>query len=59
MNSNDAMDIIYDQPHDVFFCEELKSVQYKAALTITGAIEGTSCNKIYEELRIESLKAKR
>ena len=51
-------DIIYDQPHNVSFCEKLKSVQYKAALAITGAIQRTSCNKIYEE-GIESLKSRR
>ena len=41
------------------FCEKLKSEQYKAALVITGAIQGTSHSKIYEELRIESIKARR
>ena len=41
------------------FCEKLESVQYKAALAITYAIQGTSRNKIYEELGIESLKAGR
>ena len=52
-------DIIYEQPHNVFFCEKIESVHYKAALAITDAIQGTSCSKIYEELGIESLKAKR
>ena len=51
--------IIYDRPHNVSFCEKLESVQYKAALAITYAIQGTSRNKIYEELGIESLKAGR
>ena len=51
--------IIYDQPHNVSFCEKLESGQYKATLAITGAIQGTSRNKIYEELRAESLKARR
>ena len=40
------------------FCEKLESVQCKAALAITGVIQGTSRNKIYEELGIESLKAR-
>ena len=53
----DYSDIIYDQPHNDSFCEKLKSVQYKAALAITGAIQGTSCNKIYEKLGLESLKS--
>ena len=55
----DHDDIIYDQPHNVSFCEKLESVQYKAALAVTGAIQGTSRNKIYEELGIASLKARR
>ena len=40
------------------FCEKLESIQYKPALAITGAIQGTPRNKIYEELGIESLKAR-
>ena len=54
----DYGDIIYEQPHNVSFCEKLESVQHKAALAITGAIQGTSRNKIYEELGIESLTAR-
>ena len=41
------------------FCEKLESVQYKAALAITGAIQGTSRKKIYQELGLESLKSRR
>ena len=55
----DYGDIIYDQPHNVSFCEKLESVQYKAALAIAGAIKGISRNKIYEELGIQSPKARR
>ena len=33
----DYGDIIYDQPQNESFCEKLESVQYKAALAITGA----------------------
>ena len=54
----DYGDIIYNHPHNVSFCEKLESVQYKAALAITGAIQGMPRNKIYEELGIESLKAR-
>ena len=35
------------------------SVQYKATLAITGAIQGTSRDKIYQELGLESLKSRR
>ena len=41
------------------FSEKLESVQYKAALAITGAIKGTSREKIYLELGLESLKNRR
>ena len=52
-------DIIYDQPQNDFFSEKLESIQYKAALAITGAIQGTSSDKIYQELGLESLKSRR
>ena len=55
----DYGDIIYDQPNNESFCEKLESIQYKAALAITGAIQGTSRDKIYAELGSESLKARR
>ena len=55
----DYGDIIYDQPQNKSFCEKLESLQYKAALAITGAIQGTSRDKIYQELGLESLKARR
>ena len=41
------------------FCEKLESVQYKAALATTGAIQGTCRDKIYQELGLESLKSRR
>ena len=50
----DYGDIIYD-----YFCEKIESVQYKAALVITGAIQGTSRNKMHKELGLESLKSRR
>ena len=53
----DYGDIIYDQPQNESFCEKLESVQYKAALAITGAMQETSRDKIYQELGLESLKA--
>ena len=51
--------IIYDQPQNESFCEKLESVQYKVALVITGAIKGSSREKIYQELGFESLKSRR
>ena len=55
----DYGDIIYDQPHNSSFCEKLESVQYKAVLPITGAIQGTSREKIFQELGFESLKSQK
>ena len=55
----DYGDIIYDQPHNSFFCKKLEPVQYKAALVITGVIQSTSHEKIFQELSLESLKSRR
>ena len=40
-------------------CDKLESVQYKTSLAITGAIQGTSRDKIYQDLGLESLKLRR
>ena len=55
----DYGDIIYDQPKNESFCDKIESVQHKAALAITGAIQGTSREKIYQELGLESPKSRR
>ena len=41
------------------FHDKLESLQYKATLAITGATRGSSTEKNYEELGLESLKARR
>ena len=51
----DYGDIIYDQPQNESLCEKLES----AVLAITGTIQGTSHDKIYQELGLESLKSRR
>ena len=51
--------IIYDQPQNECLCEKLESAQYKAALPITGAIQGYSREKFYQELGLELLKSRR
>ena len=51
----DYGDIIYDQPNNEHFCNMIERVQYNAALAITGAIKGTSQQKIYSELGLEYL----
>ena len=55
----DYGDIIYDQPQNESFCNKLESIQYNAALAITGAIQGTSKVKLYKELGLEFLKSRR
>ena len=51
--------ILYHQPNNESMNSKLKSVQYSAALAITGAIKGTSRSKLYKELGLESLKSRR
>ena len=55
----DYRDIIYDQPQSEYFCQKIESVQYKVTLALTGAIQGTSRDKIYQELWLESFKSRR
>ena len=43
--------IIYDQAYNASFLRKLESIQYNAALAITGAILGTLKEKLYQELR--------
>ena len=52
-----ARDIIYDQPHSSSFYEKL--VQYKGTLAITGAMQGTSHEKIFHWWGLEPLKFRR
>ena len=46
---------IQDKAFNDAFKEKLKKVQYSAALTFTGAIKGTSRERLYKELGLESL----
>ena len=48
--------ILYDQPNNKNFCQKIETIQYNAALAITGAIKGTSQTKLYNELGLESFK---
>ena len=52
----DYGDIIYDQAFNNSFHQKIESLQYNAALAITGVIRGTSRRKNYEELGLESLQ---
>ena len=51
--------ITNDQPHNESFTNKIESVQYNAALAITGAIKGTSRERLYQELGLESLSDRR
>ena len=55
----DYGDIIYDQAFNNSFHQKIESLQYNAALAITGAIRGTSREKNYQELGLESLQQRR
>ena len=55
----DYGDFIYDKPNNDSFVQNIESIQYNAALAITGAIKGTSRDKIYQELGLESLSSRR
>ena len=47
--------MIYDQPSNALFPPKIESVQYNAALAITGAIKGSFHEKLYQELGLEYL----
>ena len=51
--------IAYDQAFNESFYKNLESSQYNVAIAITGAIRGTSSEKIFQELSLESLKSRR
>ena len=55
----DYGDVIYDQSYNDSFHAKLESYQYKAALAMTGAIKGSSTEKLYQELGIEHLRSRR
>ena len=55
----DYGDIIYDYPGNATFVQKLETVQYNACLAITGCFRGTSQEKLYSELGLESLSDRR
>ena len=55
----DTGDIVYDFPGNATFAQKLESVQYNACLAITGCFRGTSREKLYSELGLESLSDRR
>ena len=55
----DYGDVIYDQAENELVSIEIGRVQYNASLAITGAIRGTSQEKLYQELGLESLRTRK
>ena len=54
----DYGDVMYYQSYNDSFHAKLEPYQYKAALAMTGAIKGSSTEKLYQELRIEHLRSR-
>ena len=55
----DYGDVIYDRAFNESFQNKLESFQYNDASAITGAVRGSSREKLYQELGLESLKSRR
>jgi len=55
----DYGDILYDKPNNENFQNKIEQVQYRACLAITGAIKGTSRERLYDELGLHSLIERR
>ena len=51
----DYGDVIYAQLNNSSLSVKIESVQYNAALAITGAVRGASKEKLFQELGLESL----
>ena len=54
----DYGNVIYDQHYNSFH-QKLEPIQYNATLAIPGAIRGSSREKLYPELGLESLQQRR
>ena len=55
----DYGDILYDQAFNLSLQQKLEFIQYRECLAITGTLRGTSREKIYQELGLESLQSRR
>ena len=54
----DYGDIVYDRAFNESFHKNLESIQYNAAIAITGVIGGKSSEKVFQQLGLESLKSR-
>ena len=55
----DYGDILYDKSSNGNFQSKMEKVQYRACLAITGGIQGTSRERLYDELGLHSLVKRR
>ena len=55
----DYGDILYDRAYYTTFHQKMEAVQYNAALAITSAIRGSSKEKLYQEVGLETLQQRR
>ena len=54
----DYGDLIYDCAFNKSFHQRFESIQYNAVIAITGAIRGTSLEKLFQDLGLETLKSR-
>ena len=55
----DYGDVIYNEAHNEAFDQKLESIQYNACLALSGAIRGSSREKLCQELGLEPLQSRR
>ena len=55
----DYGDILYDKPSNDNFQNKMEKVQYRTCLAISGGIQGTSTEWLYDELGLQSLVKRR
>ena len=55
----DYGDVLFDQAYNKSFHQKQQSIQYKVCLAITETIQGTSKEKLYQKLGLESLQLRR
>ena len=55
----DYSDILYDKPGNLNFGSKIEKVHYKACIAITGVIQGTSRERLYDEYGLMSSRKRR
>ena len=55
----DYGDVIFDKAYNNSFQQRIESLQYKASLAITGAIKGSSTERLFQKVGVESLQNRR